>query len=97
MSKNAWKLELTSGLQTTDKIGFNHAVGTIVISNKVLLAKVLWSNTLNNEQFPGSGLDTTDKFGFNHAVDTIVISNKVLIAQVLSNPNDNINHQTWIQ
>ena len=31
-SKHAWKLYLTSGLNITDKIGFNHAVDTIDIS-----------------------------------------------------------------
>ena len=32
LSKQAWKLDLTSGLNTTDMIGFNHAVDTIKIS-----------------------------------------------------------------
>ena len=41
LSKHAWKLDPTSGLNTTDMIGFNHAVNTIEISESTLTYKCL--------------------------------------------------------
>ena len=41
MSKHAWKLDLTSGLNNTDKIGFIHAVYTIEISDSTLTCKCI--------------------------------------------------------
>ena len=39
--QHAWKLDLISGLNTTDNIGFNHAVDTIEISESTLTCKCL--------------------------------------------------------
>ena len=79
MSKHAWKLDLTSGFNTADKIGFNHAVYTMEISESTLTCKCLVLSCLGLSKHAWkldltSGLNTTDKIGFNHAVDTIEIS-----------------------
>ena len=83
LSKHAWKLDLTSGLNTTDMIGFDHAVDTIEISESTLTCKclvlsclVLSCLVLSKHAWKldlTSGLNTTDKIGFNHAVDAIEI------------------------
>ena len=46
LSKNAWILDQTSGLNTTDKIGFNHAVDTIEISDSTLTCKCFFLSGL---------------------------------------------------
>ena len=88
LSKNAWKLDRTSGLNTTGKIGFYHAVNTIEISYSTLTSKcfalsglVLSKNAWNLNIT--SGLNTTDKIGFIHAVDTIEVSESTLPCKCL--------------
>ena len=88
LSKHAWKLDLTSGLNTTDKIGFNHAVDTIEISESTLTCKCLVLSCLVLSKHAWqldltSGLNTTDMIVFNHAVDTIEISESTLTCKCL--------------
>ena len=88
LSKPAWKLDLTSGFNTTDKIGFNHADDTIKIAESTLtckcfvmsclvLSKHAWKLDLT------SGWNTTDKIGFNNAVYTTEISESTLTSKCL--------------